>query len=80
MAKKPQNPHIPNNTPIDEKAFIFWGEDKDSQQAASQQSAESLSEYAAIERSNATRRYSLDFSNLDSIWSSRTNKIRLLLF
>jgi hypothetical protein len=71
MAKKPQNPHIPNNTPIDEKAFIFWGEDKDSQQAASQQSAESLSEYAAIERSNATRRYSLDFSNLDSNTSGR---------
>ena len=64
MTKKyPKSEAIQNSVHKDEPAFIAWGNDDASRMEAMNKSAESLSEYSAIDRATATRRYSLDYSN-----------------
>jgi hypothetical protein len=70
--KKP----IQNAADISEPAFVAWGDDQSSREEAVKMSAESLSEYTSIDRSYASRRYSTDYSNLDSNTSGRPGLTR----
>ena len=79
MSKRrlPKDEIIKNAQSRDEPAFIAWGEDIESKNEASKQSAGSLSEYTSIERATAAgRRYSLDYSNLDTNTSGRPGLTR----
>jgi hypothetical protein len=72
MPKKYPKSEADNNVSSgDDPAFIAWGGDEVSRQEAVKLSAASLSEYTAIDKTSATRRYSLDYSNLDSNTSGR---------
>jgi hypothetical protein len=72
-----KNKVIQNADPeTNEPAFIAWGEDESSRTEAIKQSAESLTEYTSIDRSYANRRYSTDYSNLDSNTSGRPGLTR----
>lgn len=77
MAKKyPKSEAVQNSIDQNEPAFIAWGNDDASRIDAMNKSAESLSEYSAIDRTTATRRYSLDYSNLDRNTSGRPGMTR----
>lgn len=70
--KKP----IQNASNINEPAFVAWGDDASSREEAVKLSGESLSEYTSIDRSYGSRRYSTDYSNLDSNTSGRPGLTR----
>jgi hypothetical protein len=74
-----EHPKVNAATNQQEPAFIAWGDDEASRAAAMQQSSESLSEYTSInsnERSIGSRRYSTDYSNLDTNTSGRPGLTR----
>jgi hypothetical protein len=59
----------------DEAAYVAWGDDLASKQEALKSSS-SLDEFIGIERASATRRYGLDYSNLDKNTSGRPGLTR----
>lgn len=72
MAKKyPKSEDQASQAGSSDPAFITWGEDDTSRAEAMKQSAESLSEYTAIDKAAAYRRYHHDYSNLDTNTSGR---------
>lgn len=77
MAKKYPKSEVDNNAQYEgQPAFIAWGNDDASRIDAMQKSAECLPEYTAIEKTSASRRYSLDYSNLDRNTSGRPGMTR----
>lgn len=78
MAKKryPKSEAVQNSQPIDEQAYVAWGDDLDSKKAALRESSESMSEYSLIQKASAMRRYGLDYSNLDTNTSGRPGLTR----
>lgn len=77
MAKKyPKSDAIQNAQAVDEQAYVAWGDDLASKQAALKQSSESMSEYTVVQKASAMRRYGLDYSNLDRNTSGRPGLTR----
>ena len=72
--KNPKSEAIQNaNTPPSD-AYVTWGEDLASKEAAFKKSGESLDEFTGVtgmDKAQAMRRYGLDYSNLDGITGSR---------
>jgi hypothetical protein len=78
MAKKKYNnsEELNNSVPLNQEAYIAWGDDLASKQEALKQSG-SLDEFTGIQKAEAAgRRYSLDYSNLDSNTSGRPGLTR----
>ena len=65
--KKTKNEVIKDANVIPEDAYVTWGDDLASKQAALKATASSLDEFTLVEKAVAAggRRYSLDFSSLD---------------
>lgn len=71
MAKRKVDP-IKDANPIQEDAYVTWGDDLASKQEALKQASCSLDEFTLVEKTTAGgRRYSLDFSNLDGLTGSK---------
>ena len=71
MAKRKVDP-IKDANPIQEDAYVTWGDDLASKQEALKQASYSLDEFTLVEKTTAGgRRYSLDFSNLDGLTGSK---------
>jgi hypothetical protein len=71
MAKRKADP-IKDANPIQEDAYVTWGDDLASKQEALKQASYSLDEFTLVEKTTAGgRRYSLDFSNLDGLTGSK---------
>jgi hypothetical protein len=63
---------IKNAAPLDLDAYITWGDDLESKQIALKRASSSLEEFTGIQKAEAAgRRYSLDYSNLDTNTSGR---------
>lgn len=73
MAKHKPNSSIKTANIIPEDAYVTWGDDLASKQAALKTSSESLDEFTLIDKAAAGygRRYGLDFSKLDTNTGSR---------
>jgi len=72
MAKrKTKADSINTSNIIPEDAYVTWGDDLASKQEALKASASSLDEFTLVETSKASRRYNLDYSNLDGQTGSR---------
>jgi len=82
MAKKyPKSKAIEDQKILNEEAYVIWGDDIESKQAALSKSSESLGEYNGIERATnqekaLARRTRLDFSNLDTNVSGRPGLLK----
>lgn len=82
MAKKyPKSEAIEDKKMLNEEAYVIWGDDIESKQAALSKSSESLGEYNGIERATnqekaLARRTRLDFSNLDTNVSGRPGLLK----
>lgn len=82
MAKKyPKSKAIEDQQILNEEAYVIWGDDIESKQAALSKSSESLGEYNGIERATnqekaLARRTRLDFSNLDTNVSGRPGLLK----
>ena len=74
--KYPKSDAIADASIIGEEAYVTWGDDLQSKQEALAKSAESMSEYTAIGHTTSTRRYGLDYSNLDTNTSGRPGLTR----
>jgi len=65
MAKKyPKSESIQNSSSADIPAYITWGDDQASRQAALDANAGSLEEYIGIQKAQGSLRYGIDYSNL----------------
>jgi len=74
MAKKrTKDEVIHNSNTVPPEAYVAWGEDLDSKKEALKIAGASLDEFTLVEKTTAAggRRYSLDFSSLDSHTGSR---------
>ena len=69
--KKIKDDIISDANIVPEDAYVTWGDDLASKQEALKASASSLDEFTLVEKSLASRRYNLDFSNLDGPTGSR---------
>jgi hypothetical protein len=78
MAKKqyPKSEVIQDATTENPEAYVAWGEDLASKQEALHKSAESLDEYQGIQKTEGSRRFRLDYSNLDTNTSGRPGLTR----
>jgi hypothetical protein len=77
MAKKStKNSPINNASSIGEEAYVAWSDDIDSKKEALRTASESLTEFIGVNHASGARRYSLDFSNLDSNTSGRPGLTR----
>ena len=78
MAKKryPKSEVIDNQQYVGAEAYVTWDDSIENKNAALRKSSESLEEYGIIERSAASRRYGVDFSNLDTNTSGRPGLTR----
>ena len=77
MAKKyPKSDAIDNASFDSAQAYVTWGEDLASKEKALGEASKSLSEFEVVQRSTASRRQRLDFSNLDNGLSSRPGLTR----
>lgn len=77
MAKKPTKNSPINDAPsIGEEAYVAWSDDIDSKKEALRTASESLTEFIGVNHASGARRYSLDFSNLDSNTSGRPGLTR----
>ena len=77
MAKKfPKNSPIKNAQVLPEEAYVSWGDDLDSKQKALKEASQSLGEYTIVERAAGNRRYSVDFSRLDTNTGGRPGLTR----
>lgn len=75
--KYPKSDAIADASVVGEEAYVTWGDDLASKEAALSKSSESMSEYTAIEHTTANRRYGLDYSNLDTNTSGRPGLTRM---
>ena len=64
--KKTKDDIIADANIIPQDAYVTWGDDLASKQEALKASASSLDEFTLVEKSTALRRYSHDFSTLDT--------------
>jgi len=71
MKKYPKSESDNNEEFAGQNAYVIWGDDLESKQQALSLSSESLDEYTGIQKSVGSRRYSLDYSNLDNNTSGR---------
>ena len=79
MAKKKYNnaEELNNPQPLDQDAYVTWGDDLASKQEALKKSSGSLDEYTLVNKAVAAgRRYSLDYSNIDTNTSGRPGLTR----
>jgi hypothetical protein len=77
MSKRiPKNSSIPDATPEKSEAYVTWGDDLSSKQDALNKSSESLDEYTGIQKAEGSRRYRLDYSNLDTNTGGRPGLTR----
>jgi|APCry1669189034_1035192.scaffolds.fasta_scaffold01583_2 hypothetical protein len=77
MAKKEtKNSIIQDAQPVNEQAYVTWGDDLSSKQEALKTSSESLDEYTVVQRAQAGRFYRVDYSNLDGRTGSRPGLTR----
>ena len=78
MKKKYENSEAINNAQpiIPEEAYVFWGDDVKSRQAAQKASAGALDEYTSVDKAMGHARYRTDYSNLDSNTSGRPGLTR----
>ena len=79
MAKKKytSGADLNNSNQIDTNAYVTWGDDLGSKQEALKKSSESLDEFIGIQKAEAAgRRYSLDYSRLDTNTSGRPGLTR----
>lgn len=77
MAKKyPKSDAIDNASFDSAQAYVTWGDDLSSKERALNEASKSLSEFEVVQRSTASRRQRLDFSNLDNGLSSRPGLTR----
>ena len=77
MAKKYNNSEeIKNANPVEQQAYVTWDDNVVNKQTALDKASESLDDFTVINRSNAARRYSVDFSNLDGNISGRPGLTR----
>ncbi len=77
MAKKPTKNSPINDAPsIGEEAYVAWSDDINSKKEALRTASESLTEFIGVNHASGARRYSLDFSNLDSNTSGRPGLTR----
>jgi hypothetical protein len=67
---------IQNASTVPQEAYVTWGDDIQSKQAALKQTSESLDEFNGIQKTSAMRRYGLDYSNLDTNTSGRPGLTR----
>ena len=79
MAKKKYNSgaDLNNSVELETDAYVTWGEDLESKKDALKTSSASLDEFTVVQRSTAAgRRYSLDYSNLDTNTGGRPGLTR----
>jgi len=77
MAKRyPKSEVIKEATTENPEAYVTWGEDLASKQEALHKSSESLDEYQGIQKAEGSRRFRLDYSNLDTNTSGRPGLTR----
>lgn len=69
--KYPKSESEDNSIYAGQDAYVTWSDDHQSKADALKKSSESLEEYGIIHRSTASRKYGLDYSNLDSNTSGR---------
>ena len=63
MRKKSKDQIIDHNS-IPDDAYVTWGDDLASKQAALKQASSSLEEFTLVDKSTANRRYNVDYSNI----------------
>jgi len=71
MNKYPKSEAENNSELIGQNAYVVWGDDLASKKEALSASADSLDECIGIQKTSGSRRYSLDYSNLDTNTSGR---------
>ena len=72
-----QNQNIPNAKPEEPtEAYIAWGDDLASKQAALDKTSQSLDEFSGVQRSSGYARYSRNYSDLLENTSSRPGLTR----
>ena len=71
MNKYPKSDSDNNEEFLGQEAYVSWGDDLASKKEALKLSSESLEEFTGIQKAKGSRRYSLDYSNLDTNTSSR---------
>jgi hypothetical protein len=81
MAKKKYNSakDLNNTVPLDQDAYVTWGDDLASKQEALKKSSASLDEFTLVQKATAApvgRRHSLDYSNIDTNTSGRPGLTR----
>lgn len=78
MAKKryPKSEAVDNTAYEGQEAYIPWGDDLASKQEALKNTSGSLEEFTSINKTTAGRRYSVDFTNLDTNTSGRPGLTR----
>ena len=77
MAKRyPKSEVIKDATTENPEAYVTWGEDLASKQEALHKSSESLDEYQGIQKAEGSRRFRLDYSNLDGNTGGRPGLTR----
>jgi hypothetical protein len=79
MAKKKYNSseELKNGPPVEQDAYITWGDDLSSKQEALSKASSSLDEFTGLQKATAAgRRYSLDYSNIDTNTSGRPGLTR----
>lgn len=77
MAKKyPKSDAIANHESVDLPAYITWGDDQSSRQAALDANAGSLEEFIGIQKTEGALRYGIDYSNLTTNTGGRPGLTR----
>jgi hypothetical protein len=77
MAKKyPKSEAIQDAQYENAEAYVTWGDDLGSKREALKASSESLEEFTVVQKATGGRRYSVDFSNLDTNTSGRPGLTR----
>lgn len=77
MAKKyPKSESIQNASTEKAEAYLTWGDDLASKQEALHKSSDSLDEFTGIQKAEGSRRYRLDYSNLDTNTGGRPGLTR----
>ena len=77
MAKQNKKTNaIQNASVVPQEAYVTWGDDIQSKQAALNQTSESLDEFNGIQKTSAMRRYGFDYSNLDTNTGGRPGLTR----
>jgi hypothetical protein len=77
MSKKyPKSESVQNASTEKAEAYVTWGDDLNSKQEALNKSSDSLEEFIGIQKAEGSRRYRLDYSNLDTNTGGRPGLTR----